>query len=210
MTTKMTQRDKKLLSWLGAFCVAAVVVLFVLMPLYTANEIMKEQIEGNREQIVQMEQKEAGLAAVRAEHEALQQEMRQIQENLYPILKSKDIDQLLTEKVLSHGLSARKLQITMPEEAANVSGYGRLADDGSNPDHVDGVWIAMVSLETSGTMAEMYSLIDDLSLDTPGVQVTGLSWSSDRRETDPQTGQTERYDILSLQLEVIMSRKEEQ
>lgn len=208
MTMTMTERDKKLLAGLGVFCVVAVLTVMVILPLYSANKMMKDQIAANEDQIALMQQKEAELPLLRMENERRREALLDEQKELFPLLKTQDIDRLLTEKVMLHGLSARKLQISMPEEAANVTGYGRTADDGSNPDKKDGVWIASVSLETAGTMAAMDSLIDDLSLETPGVRITGLNWSSARRQVDAQTGLTEQYDILSLQLEVEMSRKE--
>lgn len=208
MTTKMTERDKKLLMGLGIFCLVAILAAVVILPLYSANELMKEQIEANAEQIALMEQKQAELPILRAEREAKEKELLEVQEPLYPLMKTQDIDRLLTEKVMLYGMSAKRLQITMPEEAANVTGFGRSADDGSNPDKKDGVWIASVSLEVSGSMAAMDNLIDNLSLQTPGVRITGLTWSSARRQVDQTTGLSEPYDILSLRLEVEMSRKE--
>ncbi len=204
----MLYRDKKQLAWLGIFCIVAVLTMLVILPLYTANEVMKDQIEANEEQIAVMQQKEAELPMLRMGNEERREELLDVQKELYPLLKTLVVDRLLTEKVMLHGLSARKLQIAMPQEAANVAGFGRTADDGSNPDKKDGVWIASVSLEAEGTMAAMDSLIDDLSLYTPGVRITGLNWSSARRQVDTQSGLTEQYNILSLQLEVEMSRKE--
>lgn len=208
MTVKMTDRDKKLLAGLGIFCVLALFAVLVFMPLYSANVSMKDQIEDNEMRIEEMREKELGLASVISENETLKEQLDMAQEDLYPRLKSQEIDRLLTEKAMSHGLSARKLQITMPQEAANVIGYGRTSDDGSNPDKKDGVWIAQVSMETTGSMQAMDSLIDDIALDTPGVRIINISWSSDRRTVDDQTGLTEKYDILSLQLEVLMSGKD--
>lgn len=208
MTMKMTERDKKLLAGLFVFCVVAILTAMVILPLYSANEVMKEQIASNEKQIALMQQKEAELPMIQAGNEELRKELLDEQKELFPLLKTQEVDRLLTEKVTQNGLSARKLQITIPQEAANVSGYGRTADDGSNPDKKDGVWIANVSLEAAGTMEAMDRLIDDLSLETPGVRITGLNWSSARRQADTQSGLTEQYDILSLQLEVEMSRKE--
>lgn len=207
MTTSMTARDKKLLAGLGVFCVAALFVVLVFMPLYTANQEMEAQIEENEIRIAQMQEKEAGLMAMRSENEARQEALEQAQQDLYPMLRSQEIDRLLTERTRANGLSARKLQITMPEESASVTGYRRTNDDGSNPDKKDGVWIARVSLEVTGTMDAMDRLIDDIALNLPGVRISGISWSSDRRQVDSQTGLTEQYHILSLQLDVLMGRK---
>lgn len=208
MNTRMTERDKKLLAGLGTFCVIVFFGLLVILPLRMANEDMEMQIEANEQRITEIQQKVAELSAIRAEYEDKRQQLDQVQEDLYPLLKSQEIDRVLTEQVLSHGLTARKLQITMPDAAANVIGYRLSEDKGSNPDNQDGVWIAQVDLEASGSMASMDRLIDDLTMEMPGVRVTSLSWSSDRRQVDAASGRTQQYDKLSLQLEVLMSRKE--
>ena len=208
MTTKMTERDKKLLAGLIVFCVAALFILLVLVPLYMANSDMKEQIENNEVQIAQMQEKEQSLPAAVSENEARRQKLDEVQSDLYPQLKSQEIDRLLTEQVKDHGLEAKKLQIVMPQESANVAGFGRENDDGSNPDGKDGVWIAEVTMEVSGSMQDMDNLIDELALYMPGVRIKGLDWSSGRRQADEQTGMTEKYDSLDLQLEVLMGGKE--
>lgn len=208
MTVKMTERDKKLLIGLGVFCVLALFVTLVFMPLYTANASMKEQIRQNEERVEQMKKKEAALPEARKDNAELKKQLATAQQDLYAMLKSQEIDKLLAQKTLRNGLSARKLQISMPEEPANVKGYARENDNGSNPDGEDGIWIAEVNLEVTGSMDEMDRLIDELALETPGVAITGLTWSSDRRQADAETGRTEVFDILGLKLEVLMSRKE--
>lgn len=208
MTMKMTERDKKLLAGLGVFCVAAILTLLVILPMHKANAAMKEQIAANEEQIALVRQKEAELPLMRAGNEDRREMLLDAQRELYPLLKTQDVDRLMTEKAMLHGLSVRKLQIAMPQEAANVSGYGKKTDAGSNPDKKDGVWIASVSLDVDGPTAAMDRLIDDIALHTPGVRITGLNWSSARRQVNAQSGLTEQYDLLSLRLEVAMSRKE--
>lgn len=204
----MTERDKKLLSGLGFFVVVAIFAVFLILPLRSENKRMKEEIEANREEIALMKEKEGQLPSISREHEERLGQMALLQEEVYPMLKSQEIDRLLMEKVSASGLSARKLQITMPEEAANVAGYGRSADDGSNPDGKDGIWLAQVVMEVTGSMESMDRLIDNLSLDTPGVRIAGLIWSSSGRTADALTGMPQQYDILNLQLEIVMSRKE--
>lgn len=209
MTVRMTERDKKLLSGLGVFCVLVFFATFAIMPLHEANELLDKQMQSNREQIAEMEDKAAKLPAVRERNEAGHAALDRVQEELYPILKSQDIDRLLTEKVMSHGLSARKLQIIMPHEPANVVGYGSEDSEGSNPEYEDGVWTAVVILDASGTAASMDALVDELVTETPGVRVAGLSWLDYGKENGIlQPGLEDDDDILRLQLEILMSRKD--
>ncbi len=203
MTTSITERDKKLLAGLSLFCAMLLFVMLVIRPLGSANAAMGEQIEENKERIRQVEQKDMQFPELQAENLKLKSELNQVQIKLYPILKSQEIDRLLTDKVISYGLSARRLQIVMPDEAANVTRYKQGDDDGSNPDFQDGVWIAHVGMDVSGSIASIDRLIDELSAGMQGVCVTGISWSRDRYSGEGM----DSYD-LSLQLQILMSRRE--
>lgn len=208
MTTTMTERDKKLLAGLGVVCVAVALMAFAIMPIFMSTRSMKQQYDENEIRIAQMQDKELQLPVVNQQNQQNHERLNENQAELYPILKTQDVDKLLTEKVLSHGMAARKLQIAMPEAAASVTSFGQADAAGSNPDGADGIWIAQVSLETSGSDGQMDSLIDDLSTQTPGVQVVSITWSKDRRTVDQASGQTEQVGVLSMQLQVLMSRKD--
>lgn len=209
MIIKMTKRDKKLLSGLGVFCVTVFFAIFAIAPLHKANEHLSRQIRNNEEQIAEMEDKAAKLPALREMNRAGQASLGAAQEGLYPLLKSQDIDRLLMDIVMAHGLSARKLQIIMHDEPANVTVYGGEGSEGSNPEYEDGVWIATVVLDVSGKTQPMDALIDELATKTSGVRIAGLSWNQYGR--DPENllqGPPGQEHMLRLQLEILMSGKD--
>lgn len=203
MTTSITERDKKLLAGLGLFCAMLLFVMLVIRPLGAANAVMGELVEENKEKIRQVQQKDMQFPQLREENLKLKRDLHQVQIKLYPMLKSQEIDRLLTDKVVSYGLSARRLQIVMPDEAANVTLYQHGDDNGSNPDVQDGVWIAHVGMDVSGSIASIDRLIDELSAGMQGVCVTGISWSRDRYDGEGMDSYA-----LSLQLQILMSRRE--
>ena len=204
MTMKMTERDKKLLALLGVIGVAALLVFLVIMPLREANRLMKTQIETNQEQITIMEQKLSELPAARTGNEERRTKLSELQEDMYPILKSQDIDRLLTERVTMYQLSARKLQIKLPETAANVTAFGPVKDDGSNPDGKDAVWLAEVSMSVSGSRPQLDGFVDNLEQNMPGIRILDLSWGTERTN-----GAADGVvNTLSLSLQVIMSTEE--
>ena len=204
MTMKMTERDKKLLALLGVIGVAALLVFLVIMPLREANRLMKTQIETNQEQITIMEQKLSELPAARTGNEERRTKLSELQEDMYPILKSQDIDRLLTERVTMYQLSARKLQIKLPETAANVTAFGHVKDDGSNPDGKDAVWLAEVSMSVSGSRPQLDGFVDNLEQNMPGIRILDLSWGTERTN-----GAADGVvNTLSLSLQVIMSTEE--
>ena len=208
MTTTMTARDKKLLAMLGVICVASALIILVILPLLRNNQDITAQCEENEFRITQMQQKEVQLTAVQKLNQEQHEQLEEMQTDIFPMLRIQDVDQLLTQKVLAHGLAARKLQIIMPDGPANVMPFGSQEEEGSNPDGKTGVWIAVVNLETSGADGAMDQLIDDLSVQTPGVRITSVSWGKGSRTVDQTTGAMEQYGVLSMQLQVLMSERE--
>lgn len=201
MTTTLTNRDKKLLAILVFVLVVGLMFIFVVRPLYVSNEKLAEEIAQNETEIQEMEQKEAGLMAARAENQKNKEGFIAAQEDLYPILKSQEIDRILTERVVVCGLSAKRLTITMPKEAASIAEYASTSGELSNPDGLDGIWIAEVDMEVSGSMIGMDTLMDYLVLQMPGIRVIDAKWGSERQGTGS-------LNVLSMRLQVLMSRKQ--
>lgn len=207
MSTKMSAKDKRLLSFVVAAGIFFLFAFLVLMPLRTANQEMKQQLEENEASVREREMKVAQLTAMQNAYEEKQAELAGILEPLYPMLRSQDVDRILQKEVMANGLSATKLLITMPKEPADVVSYGQDAGEkGSNPDKSeDGFYLADVTLEVNGQMSDMYRLIDTFATNVPGVRLTSLYWSNDRKSGNTADG-TEDYNILELHLQVIMSK----
>ena len=201
MTTRVTERDKKLLSGLGVFCVTVFFVFAVLTPLSDANKRLEEQIKSNEERIAKIRLKEASLPDARRENEELRVRLKEAGEKINPMMKSREIDRMLTDRSAAHGLSVTRLQIDMPETPINAAGYGGEDEERSNTDGVDAVWSAQVVLEVSGMDEALDRLVDDLALSAPGVQVMSLSWEKAEEESGGDR-------LLDLRLTVLMVGRE--
>lgn len=207
MSTKMTAKDKRLLSFVGAAGIFFLFVFLVLLPLRTANQELKQQIEENEASVRERELKVAQLPSVQKAYEEKQAELAGILEPLYPMLRSQEVDRILQQEVMTNGLSATKLQITMPKEPSDVVAYGQDAKEkGSNPNKSeDGFYLANVTLEVSGQRSDMHRLIDTFAYNVPGIRITSLYWSNDRRSGNTAGGAADS-DILELHLQVVMSK----
>lgn len=182
--TKMTEHDKKLLSGLAAFCLGAVVMAYGILPLHAANAVMKDRTEAGRLQLEEMERKSRELSKLQAEHEEWGERLAASQSGLYPVLEVQEIDGLLTEKAAAAGLSIRRMEIHMPENAQEA------------------MEAAEAELEIVGSEERIWQLIDAWSEEAPGIGVAGFSWEDD--PGDPAGS------VLRLRLEVWMSRRDEQ
>lgn len=198
MSMKVTAKDKRMLSFISAAGIFLLSVFLVLIPLYQANLEIRQQYEKNKASVWERELKIAQLPIMKSVYEEKKAELAGILEPLYPILRSQDIDRILQREVMINGLSAIKLQIGMPKEPSDIAAYGQnVRAAGSNPDQSeDGFYMAVVTLEVSGQMIDMYRLIDTIACNMPGIRIASLYWSSDRKGDN----------MLELNLQMIMSK----
>lgn len=206
ISVKMTPRDKTLLAILNVMLVVFLLGSLAVCPLHTTTVRLSRQVRRNEEQIAGMEKKEAELSEKRAELQRNQEKLDDIQETLFPMLRSQDIDELLTEKAARQGVHVLKLQIIMPEAPADIWAYRQGEEPGSNPDRLEGIYLAEVRLEVTGTEEAMDRLTDDLSENMPGIRVMSLTWGTDRQSKSG--GPVYDRPLLVMGLQICMCRKE--
>lgn len=115
ITTEITDRDKKLLLFLAIFVIVVVFGFFIIRPLAETDAALKEELAVQEELQIRTQQKLMLLPSMQANVEKTEEELAAVAEDFYPVMKSQEIDKLLTGIVLSWGLESRQLVIQMPE-----------------------------------------------------------------------------------------------
>lgn len=123
MTTKMTERDKKLLIFL---LTALLIFLFgwvILKPLMEKGLQVKEDAL-EQERLLEENQKKMDrfmtLQAKVKENEAALEELKRV---FYPLMTSQEIDKIFTGAALEKGLQVKNLYINIAKEAQQVQPY---------------------------------------------------------------------------------------
>ena len=115
ITTEITDRDKKLLLFLAIFVIVVVFGFFIIRPLAETDAALKEELAVQEELQIRTQQKLMLLPSMQANVEKTEEELAAAAEDFYPVMKSQEIDKLLTGIALSWGLESRQLVIQMPE-----------------------------------------------------------------------------------------------
>lgn len=123
MQMGMTQRDKKLLMYLG------LVVVIVCFGYWGVRPLVKGIIETDEEIIMAESDKEINmmksieLPIYRADNNTLEEDIVTARSNFYPMMSADQIDKMVTGKVLEYNLYAYDLSISIPEEEVESEPY---------------------------------------------------------------------------------------
>jgi len=112
MKIELTQRDKKLLTFMGVFVIVALMGYYAILPQIKAANEYKEEIE-EAETIQTVYQTKVGqLPLVQANNEELERLIVGSKDNYYEVMDSDEIDNLVTNTVIDkYGLISYDLVI---------------------------------------------------------------------------------------------------
>ncbi|MDO5551223.1 MAG: hypothetical protein Q4F76_08625 [Lachnospiraceae bacterium] len=208
MKLELTERDKTLLIFLDVLLIAAAYLFLGILPLHRANYDMLAQLESAEADMEEKEKKIAGLAEVSSVHDELEKALEQAQTAMLPMMESREIDRILTGLALEYGLSVRRMEIQMPEEASDLPAFGETKGKKSaagNNEGADSVYHALVSMEVVGSQTDGDRLLDAVSQNMTGIRIISMRRISAKSHSAADSGSGE--DVLELKLEVSMCRK---
>ena len=219
MTTTITERDKKLLYFVGIAVFLFFFVRFLFLPamdsLQQAEESLQTAGEARSEMELTIVQSPAAAVQVQQSEDAL----RSAVAAFYPALKSDALDALITGIELNHSLTPLSLTINAP---VPVSGGG----DAGIADAYDWndilapmqppVWdsaadaeylcSAAVSFRAQGSRADFAALLDDLAANYPAIELRRFSISDST--TMNQAGETAATSTFDCVVNVYLCDKE--
>lgn len=123
MQMEMTQRDKKLLMYLGLFVVIVCFGYWGVRPLIKGiTETDEAIIEAETEKEIN-ELKILELPMLEMENEELEENIVKARQSFYPMMTADQIDKMMTGMALDYNLYAYDLSIAMPKEEARTESY---------------------------------------------------------------------------------------
>ena len=208
MTTTITERDKKLLYFVGIAVFLFFFVRFLFLPALDSMQRAEESLQTAEEARSEMEltivQSPAAALQVQQSEEAL----RSAAAAFYPALKSDALDALITGIELNHHLTPLSLTISAP---VPVPGGGGVADAFHWNDILapmqPPVWdsaadaeylcSAAVSFRAQGSRADFAALLDDLAANYPAIELRRFAISdSTTMNQDGETAATSTFDCV--------------
>ena len=123
MKIELTERDKKLLTFMGVFVIVVLIGYYLTIPQLKKAGEYQEEIE--EQEIIQnaYQQKIIALSEVEVYNTELEKLIEGSKENYYPMMDSDEVDNLVTNTVIEkYGLTAYDLSIS-EKSLASLSPY---------------------------------------------------------------------------------------
>lgn len=203
MTLKVTERDKKILIVLGIVLVILGLTVGILMPLAEDTQELSEKITEAEIEKQEKEMKVVSLPGIRTREEQSQKDLAAMQDKYYPVMKSVEIDRMMTNTAVNCGIQVTNMDIKMPDFTAyttlpNYSDlvYGTEQENSENT-AFDGMYTASLTMNMTSSRENLQAMLDVTVSQNPRQRVTDFSWQKNQKE-----GSSEY--TLSMSVEIYM------
>jgi hypothetical protein len=123
MEMKMTEKDKKLLVFLGIFVVVVCFSYWGIRPAIKSIISTNEDIQDAQDTKDMYDMKLVELPMLQFENEDMEEEIVNVRETYFSMMTSDEIDKYFTNMALSYSLYAYDLGIVMPDETSDLTPY---------------------------------------------------------------------------------------
>ena len=203
MTLKVTERDMKILVVLAVFLIVFGLIAGILMPLMEDTQKLGEEIAEAEVEKQEKEMKVTALPGMRSRMDKAEEELAAMQEKYYPVMKSVEIDRMMTNTAVNCGIQVSDMDIKMPDLTAYATllNYGDIVygteQENSEETPFDGMYTASLTMNMTGSRENLQSMLDVTISQQPRQRVTDFSWQKNQKE-----GSSEY--TLSMSVEIYM------
>lgn len=123
MKTNMTESDKRLLVGMFLFVIIVAVGYWGILPQYKRYKKLETKIEQEEDEQKLNKMKIANLALIEMQSDEYEQKIADKKDEFYQVMKSSDIDKMMTELASGRGLDIYELSFTMPTSPTERMAY---------------------------------------------------------------------------------------
>ena len=223
MKTELTQRDKKLLTFLGVFVIIVCIGYWGVLPQLKAASSYNDEIEEQETLTDYYQQKIGQLMVVKSNNDDLENLISGAKENYYPVMDSDAIDNLITNtvidkyklmtyeliigermaaslspyvysnKALTGQSDARKRALMAAAPIVNEDGMLLFGDVVEADTETTGIYVVPVQMRLRGDNANITKLLDDLAYTPKKLRLVNYSLGTDETVIVHEDGTEESF-----------------
>ena len=239
MKAELTQRDKKLLTFLGVFVIVVLVGYYGILPQIKAANEYKDKIE--EQEVIKnvYEQKVMQLELVKSNNNELESFISGSKENYYPMMDSDAIDNLITntvidkyklmtydliigeksvaalspyiysKKALTGESNAKKKAMKAAAPIISEDGMTLFAEVAAADNSTTGIYMARIEMRLGGNKEDIVRLLDDLAYSDKKLRLVNYSVITEETVIPHEDGTEEIFSKDVLNLTVELYMCEE-
>ncbi len=195
MKLEMNERDVRRLIITGFCVLAAVLTVYVILPLSLSRNEWKNRCAEYERSIEHTAEKSSQLPSIRELHVSTAEKLKTLEAAYLPMYQSYEIDRMLTEYLKEQKVEAEFMKIVMPSDPSTVTEHEAPDANGRNQ-----IRTAQVELRLSGDRFTLQKIMETWHLNWCGVRLTGFQWE--------ENGISGKDAVILVNLEVRMLIKE--
>lgn len=239
MKVELTQRDKKLLTFLGVFVIVVLVGYYGILPQIKAANEYKDEIE--EQEVIKnvYEQEVMQLVLVQSNNQELEGFISGSKENYYPMMDSDAIDNLITntvidkynlmtydlmigernvaslnpyiysKKALTGESNAKKKAMKAAAPVISEDGMSLFAEVAAADTSTTGIYMVSVNMRLGGDKKNIVRLLDDLAYSDKKLRLVNYSVNTETIIIPHDDGTEEEFSTDILNLSVELYMCEE-
>lgn len=175
------------------------------MPLMENTQKLGEEIAEAEVEKQEKEMKVAALPGMRSRMEKAEEELSAMQERYYPVMKSVEIDRMMTNTAVNCGIQVLDMDIKMPDFTSYTTllNYGDIVygveQENSENTPFDGMYTASLTMNMTGSRENLQSMLDVTVSQEPRQRVTDFSWQKNQKEGSSEYTLSMSVDIYMYQ-----------
>lgn len=196
MNVTITESDRRMLSILAAFVLAAAYFFLVFRPLSERNSQLQKEITQVKEQENAMNISASLAEEVIAQEQQAREELDNILLCFYPMLQSQEAENMLTVLMLNHNLQIQNMSITAESTPSELNWYQyssratqeMTADEQARAEEENaaiiddfGIYTIRITCAAEGSRQNLMAFVDDISLNYPSISILGTEWSNEEK-----------------------------
>ena len=123
MKTNMTERDKKLLVGMFIGVIIVAIGYWGILPQFKQYRALAEKIEKEEDTQKLNKMKLLNVGTIEIQADNYEEKIAERRDEFYPIMSSSEIDRMMTQMAVSHGLSIYDLSFNMPTSPTSRLAY---------------------------------------------------------------------------------------
>lgn len=178
---KLNKREKRLLYIL--LCVLLVVggIFLVVLPAFEKNTSLKAKYKQAEQEMAALSNTDSNATAAAKDTKSIHNKIKKLNDSFYSSMQKEDLDAMLTQLVMDHGLTSVSLTIEDAKEEEVLSFTEQKNKDSKNPAEVYRMQVYNAEMQVSGDVLKLQQLVDTAN-SSKSMKVSALSYTEQNQE----------------------------